>query len=1067
MSPLRESVSLLVPALLGAWLGLVPSHAPAQQAPRIPAGVLVRVGADGVPEVVLLQRLDTSELGTARGLLIWAEGRTEAARVVAPSYRGAATPDALAAVSRFGASGGDSGTGATGNMLATVQLEQLRGLAVVRGEGFLTPLPGGHHLQPAIIIRRRFCSGPSPFPPVHLELRRGAETLARIPFPEGQSRLAWSEIRGLPERLKAGLPPGEYTLRAEKGRETVTFTVEDLELRRWVMEDPDALAALLQSRRHPLYLQLVVAHLLNQTDEQGRAQPYLADAVDLLESVAQSELTPYLSRLRQELLLRLESKSSAGPASLEDATGIDRIDAARRLLAAGRWAAASAELRSAEAARTPRGRALATLYGAVILSESSQTTDDSARQSFLQAIRDLQGSPTDLFRARNNYAGFLLGRTQDRLYNHAFQIASGVPYPLIRAMVEWRDALVEYRAAWTLAANDRPSDRAAVQVNLARLYALLADLIRTLDFPQNGSPKLADGHRAATKEARRLASAVACSSERIEDLIRGSAHEILAQLALRGGDAGDCSQQAKKAMDLYLRAGASAGAENVHRLLGILRLDQAETQTDPQQATRCRREGLNHLLVSHRLSEFLAEQLPRDRQGLSRAGFFARRAYVNERIAEALVAEGRPAQALSCLEAAKARSLEEVLCAGLAPGSPRAARPRDTAEVLAQWPRDLVALEYFLGTRRAWLFLITTSGEVQAAVLSDAEGRPLESRDLVARVQALLGRIDHQAVAMRRRLAGAGGFDHAWQWKLHEFRCRLLPQPVLDEMRRARRVLVVPHHVLHYFPMAALVTEPDMASRTAREMVKPKFLLDEPFDVSYAPSLAAWDLWRQRPDRPMRQANAVGISRSPGLQTLPGVERDLSHFRSAFAAAVRTVVSGDQASKERTKALLGQPGLLLLATHGQNLADQPLGSYLLFHRDLQNDGRLTAGEMFAHPVAADLVVMSACYSGLADRSPLPGDDLFGLQRAALHGGARGVVAGLWDVYDGTGPELMRRFFEGLAAGKTAPASLAHAQRELLASLRASRDVEPWLHPYFWAVYTFIGDDRLRLARPAP
>ena len=70
-----------------------------------------------------------------------------------------------------------------------------------------------------------------------------------------------------------------------------------------------------------------------------------------------------------------------------------------------------------------------------------------------------------------------------------------------------------------------------------------------------------------------------------------------------------------------------------------------------------------------------------------------------------------------------------------------------------------------------------------------------------------------------------------------------------------------------------------------------------------------------------------------------------------------------------------------------------------------------------------------------------------------------MVSGLWDVYDGTGPELTRGLFAGLAAGKRTPTALADAQRASCAKLRASKEVEPWLHPYFWAMYTVNGDDR--------
>jgi CHAT domain-containing protein len=54
---------------------------------------------------------------------------------------------------------------------------------------------------------------------------------------------------------------------------------------------------------------------------------------------------------------------------------------------------------------------------------------------------------------------------------------------------------------------------------------------------------------------------------------------------------------------------------------------------------------------------------------------------------------------------------------------------------------------------------------------------------------------------------------------------------------------------------------------------------------------------------------------------------------------------------------------------------------------------------------------------------------------------------------------MHKFFEHLAEGQNAPAALAAAQRDYLARLRASGEPEPYLHPYFWAVYAISGDDR--------
>ena len=84
--------------------------------------------------------------------------------------------------------------------------------------------------------------------------------------------------------------------------------------------------------------------------------------------------------------------------------------------------------------------------------------------------------------------------------------------------------------------------------------------------------------------------------------------------------------------------------------------------------------------------------------------------------------------------------------------------------------------------------------------------------------------------------------DHSWQDELYAFQRQLLPEPVIKELRKAKTVIIVPHHVLHYFPFVALVTQPDRKKRTDLEMVEPTFLLDESFDICHAPSLTAWCL---------------------------------------------------------------------------------------------------------------------------------------------------------------------------------------------------------------------------------
>src|ERR1700730_14593533 len=95
-----------------------------------------------------------------------------------------------------------------------------------------------------------------------------------------------------------------------------------------------------------------------------------------------------------------------------------------------------------------------------------------------------------------------------------------------------------------------------------------------------------------------------------------------------------------------------------------------------------------------------------------------------------------------------------------------------------------------------------------------------------------------------------------------------------------------------------------------------------------------------------------------------------------------------------------------LATHGIMRDDAPFDSFLaLGHGALgtENDGRLTAGEIYSLDLRANLVVLSACRTALGEIS---GDGIAGLTRAFFYAGASSVVATMWDVADEPTGHLM-------------------------------------------------------------
>jgi CHAT domain-containing protein len=1037
-----------------AWLALA-AGSPALEPPHRD-GVLIDLDAAGKLRVQAIDVAEVERNPPSHGLFVWAiDDEPERWAIVKPGWTRPAEPvpqPEVVASLRSRTAGADSAAG-IGAAAFTVQLEQITPSTSTRDAGLmpLTPCADGRLLTSRPTFRRAPADKGPPYPAARGILTDEKRTW-RVPvvFPAEKVRVPFSELRDLPAECASGLPAGRYTFGPDAGGAGafVTFIVEEPAEREAVLRPIEKMAELVGSRTDPTFVQFAVDHLLGFRGDRD-APLYLADVLDLLDSVPSP--TKHMTAQRDRVLswLRLEpgrrGDALVPVAAPGDDTGIAAIDAARREIAAGRWSKALGLLDGAAAAadRTADVRlaALAILYRGVVLSEAGVNKSAETRAAFEKAIRLLDaGTAADRFRARVNYANFLQRIATDRVWNHALQMAAGVPRPFLETLTDWLEARKQYGLALAEKV-DGPGQKAAIESNLARLHALLGDVVRTLDVPVAGKRSLESVEAAANRTARDLADRAA-TDPTAEPQVRGVAEEVRALLAYRAGDDKTATASARAALAVSLDLGQLAGAENAYRVLGLI----AE-KTDP-------REALRNYRIAQLVTESLRERFPADRTGQTRAGFFARKVYVADKIVELLLADKKPREALEVLEQAKARSLQDLLAArGMRVG----AGTSGIGPLLADWPAKTVALEYFLGGQVSHLLVIDAAGTVTDHVLRDARGEPISPRDLVAEVHDFLAAVPKQAGKLYARLSTRRGYDNRWQDDLARLHDELIPPAVRDKMKDADLVVIVPQHILHYFPFAALVTEKD-GQATKAKMARPRFLVDEPFALVTAPSLATW---HRGPARSMREVRAIGVAEAPGAPVLAGVVKDLANLRDVFGPRVRSVLDGDEASESGVKKLLPQRGLLFFATHGLSFADHPLDSHLLLMPETQNNGQLSAGDLFGLRVNADLVVMSACWSGLGDRSPMPGDELVGLSRAFLSAGAPTVVAGLWDVYDATAPDLMLGFFKGLAKGRPAAQALADSQRTFLAGLRSSGEDEPWLHPYFWAVYTVSGDDRTK------
>jgi CHAT domain-containing protein len=164
------------------------------------------------------------------------------------------------------------------------------------------------------------------------------------------------------------------------------------------------------------------------------------------------------------------------------------------------------------------------------------------------------------------------------------------------------------------------------------------------------------------------------------------------------------------------------------------------------------------------------------------------------------------------------------------------------------------------------------------------------------------------------------------------------------------------------------------------------------------------------------------------------------------------VVSGTAATEAAFRREAPTRRVIHLATYGVLNKQNPLFSFVEFAPDAADDGRLEVHEVFGLDLAADLVVLSACQTGLGSGAlgDVPaGDDWIGLSRAFLSAGALRVMASLWPVQDQATATLMERFYQGYTVGSDPGRALAEAQRAMLAAPASA-------NPYYWAGFELVG-----------
>lgn len=420
-------------------------------------------------------------------------------------------------------------------------------------------------------------------------------------------------------------------------------------------------------------------------------------------------------------------------------------------------------------------------------------------------------------------------------------------------------------------------------------------------------------------------------------------------------------------------------------------------------------------------------------------------------------------------------------------------QPLGMREIQQLLDPDTLLLEYSLGPERSYLWAVTRDG-LQSFQLPGRVHVEQAARRLYELVTARSLR--NRGESARQRQERVSRADVQMRGAADELG-RMLLGPLSSELKN-KRLIVVADGALQYIPFAMLpvpsgvppgsndyqplIVEHEIVSLPSastlavqrRELVGRKLapnnialIADPVFDadderlVSKAKRLRAPTPERFEDlaaTRTLEHLTVPAANAKDGLRIprLPYTRLEAEQILAAAPNAANLKALNFKASLATALgAELHKYRYVHFATHGYIDSERPALSALVLslfdERGEPQNGLLKAQEIYNLNLPAELVVLSACQTGLGKE--IKGEGMVGLTRGLMYAGAARVVVSLWNVSDKGTADLMSRLYRGMLRDGLRPtAALRAAQLELWKQ-------KQWRSPYYWAAFVQQGEWR--------
>ncbi len=417
------------------------------------------------------------------------------------------------------------------------------------------------------------------------------------------------------------------------------------------------------------------------------------------------------------------------------------------------------------------------------------------------------------------------------------------------------------------------------------------------------------------------------------------------------------------------------------------------------------------------------------------------------------------------------------------------------SDIQKELDQETVLLEYSLGEERSYGWMVTATSiksfELPGRAAIDAPARKLyECLTTNNARRKNESEAEHEA-----RLKKSVADYSVWAARLSE----ILLDPVASQLER-KRLVIVADGILQYIPFTAL---PEPGQEKLALASRQPLIVDH--EVIMLPSLSTLAVFRNevrgRPQakkavavladpvfesddprvRSLKQKSPASSQAKPAQSTegkllnrqLDRAAREIDTdngpvtferlpFTLQEAQAIFSIVPEDQTKraigfdaslKTALDPELRQYRVIHFATHGLLNSSHPeLSGIVLSLIDKSGrpqDGFLRLNEVYNLELPADLVVLSACQTGLGKEAR--GEGLIGLTRGFMYAGVARVVASLWRINDRAAAELMRHFYEAMFLQNLTPAAALR-----VAQIKMWQTGE-WRFPHYWAAFVLEGE----------